>query len=200
MARGAAFNAYVKGYLDRANGFVHWEGLVLEMKELTGATAVGLVESYCSASYTLASNWARDDLDAAMAWYAGDAQRDLRNPRHSLQVASVLGSLPPGEVHRAVDWIAGQLSEEASSAILIENYSKQLILRSDVLSPDTGRLLGLVPDEGTRAQLVGRFVVATDPKTKMRKFEENHLKALIDAGGFSDSQRSDLLQKLGPSN
>lgn len=196
MARAGAFKAFVKGYLDRSNGEVNWEGLVSEMKELTGASTVGLVDAYGGASQIIASNWAREDLGAAMDWYAEESLRDLGNSRHSAQVASVLGALPPSEAHRVVDWIAAQRVLEGWNDAVIQDYSKHLLYHSDFIGADVARLVRFLPNEEARADFVNRFVVAKKPGGKGRKYTKQELTGLIEAGGFSDSERSDLLGKM----
>ncbi len=196
MTRAGAFNGYVKGYLDRANGAVNWGGLVSEMKELAGVNTIGLVNSYGRASITIASNWAKEDLNAAMDWYVRDSRRDYGNSSHSAQVATVLGSLPSSELHGAVNWIREQRNQEGWNDSVIQDYTRHLVLNLDFLGPDIERLLGFLPNEVTRAEFVDRFVSAKNPGEKQIKFADQELIRLIDAGGFSGAQRSTLLRKM----
>ena len=196
MTRAGAFNGFVKGYLDRANGEVNWEELVSEIKELAGVDTIGLINSYGSASITIASNWAKEDLNAAMAWYVYDSLRDYGNSFHCAQVASILGLLPSSEIHRAVDWIGKQRDQEGWNDTVIQEYAGHMALRLDFLGTEVERLLGFLPDEMTRSKFVDRFVTAKNPGGKERKFTDQELVRLIDASGFSDAQTSASLRKI----
>lgn len=135
--------------------------------------------------WIIARRWARDDLPAALKWYAKDRPHQSSPSERALEL---LGTLPPEQRSQVADWMAIHNGAVTADDTLPIAYVQ--VNHSRLPSPDLLQLLTVLPKESQRAAIVAHFASAERKGKGQLRYQTDHLLELLNTAQLSPEEHA----------
>lgn len=206
-SRNINWEAGLTGYLDGLRGRHDWLKVHEEFRELISKGPAGSGEPARvsqdagyqnfvhnrerNLDWIIARRWARDDLPAALKWYAKDRPHE-RSP--SDRALEILGALPPEQRSQINEWLVTHNTAVTADENLPFAYVRTY--HSILPNQDLLQLLTALPSESQRASIVTHFVSAQESSKGTLRYQPDDLLELLHSAQLSPKDHARLQKDI----